>query len=441
MRHWPGLDKTEVFLSLKISHDLFNQSQEFFPGGVNSPVRAFRSVGGNPLFIKRAKGAYLWDEDDQKYVDYVGSWGPAILGHADEEVLEHISSRLHLGLSFGAPTRSETELAQLIQNILPSMEMMRFVSSGTEACMSAIRVARGFTSREKIIKFEGNYHGHGDMLLVKAGSGVATFGLPDSAGVTKGVAGSTLTAPYNDLAATEALFNANPEQIAAVILEPIVGNAGFIRPSSEFLKGVESLCRAHNTLLIFDEVMTGFRTSLKGVQGIYQIKPDLVTLGKVVGGGMPLAVYGGRRDVMSVVAPLGPVYQAGTLSGNPIAVAAGIKTLEILSRPGKFEKLTSTTLTLVDGLREIAKKHKIPFQADCEGGMFGFFFNEAPVRNFQEAKTSNVELFKKVFHGMLAKGVYLAPSAFEAGFVSLAHSPEDIRFTVDSFDQVLGSVK
>lgn len=428
-------------LQTETSQELFQIAQDYFPGGVNSPVRAFRSVGGHPLFIKKAKGAYLWDEDDNRYVDYVGSWGPAILGHADDEVLDYIRSKLSLGLSFGAPSRAETELAQMIQGILPSMEMMRFVSSGTEACMSAIRVARGFTKREKIIKFEGNYHGHGDMLLVKAGSGVATFGLPDSAGVTQGVAGSTLTAAYNNLAEVEALFNANPAEVAAVIIEPIVGNAGFIRPNSQFLLGLQNLCKKHGALLIFDEVMTGFRTSLKGVQGIYQIKPDLVTLGKVVGGGMPLAVYGGRREIMNVVAPLGPVYQAGTLSGNPIAVAAGLKTLQLLSTPGRFEKLSLMTRSLVDGMKEIARKHNVPFQADSEGGMFGFFFREETVRNYQDAKLSNVEVFKKVFHGMLSRGIYLAPSAFEAGFVSLAHTSQDISLTLDSFDHVLGNIK
>ena len=424
----------------EVSGTLFREAELLFPGGVNSPVRAFRSVGGHPLFIKRAKGAYLWDEDGNKYIDYVGSWGPAILGHAHDEVVAAVKDRVELGLSYGAPSKEESELARAIQKILPSMEMMRFVSSGTEACMAAIRLARGYTKRTKILKFEGNYHGHADMLLVRAGSGVATFGLPDSAGVPEGVAQATLTAPFNDLDAVKALFKANPKEIAAVILEPIVGNAGFIRPKDHFLAELRKICTEEGALLIFDEVMTGFRVHLNGAQGLFNIVPDLVTLGKVVGGGMPLAVYGGRRDIMQFIAPIGPVYQAGTLSGNPVAVASGLKTLEVLSRPGNFSTLRNRTQQLVSGMIEIARKHKTPFQADCEGGMFGLFFLDRPVYDFAGAKGCNVDLFKAFFHAMLDEGIYFAPSAFEAGFVSLAHTEADISKTVSAFDRVLGRI-
>ena len=428
-------------LSRKQSEIHFVEAQACFPGGVNSPVRAFRSVGGTPVFVKRAKGAYIWDEDGNRYLDFVGSWGTAILGHAHDEVLDFVKYRMDNGLSFGAPTKEETELAVKVRQFFPALEMMRFVSSGTEACMASIRLARGFTGRSKIIKFEGNYHGHGDMLLVKAGSGVATFGLPDSAGVTAGVAQSTLTAPYNDIQAVQDLFAANPGDIAAVILEPIVGNAGFIRPQKSFLSDLRDLCSREGALLIFDEVMTGFRTHLGGVQALYNIKPDLVTLGKVVGGGMPLAVYGGRSDIMKMVAPLGSVYQAGTLSGNPVAVACGLKTLEILGRPGNFAQISLRTGELVTGMKDIAAKHHVAFQADHEGGMFGFFFAKDPVFNFSDAKKCNVDLFKSAFHSLLDGGHYFAPSAFEAGFVSLAHKPEDIKNAIACFDRTLDALK
>lgn len=431
---------TQSKRSCEVSAKLFKEAEQLFPGGVNSPVRAFKSVGGHPLFIKRAKGAYVWDEDGNKYIDYVGSWGPAILGHGHDEVLTAVRDRIELGLSYGAPSKEESELAKAIQKILPSLEMMRFVSSGTEACMAAIRLARGFTKRAKILKFEGNYHGHADMLLVKAGSGVATFGLPDSAGVTERVAEATLTVPFNDIQAVKAMFEANRNEIAAVILEPIVGNAGFIRPKGQFLSELREVCTKEGTLLIFDEVMTGFRVHLTGAQGLFKISPDLVTLGKVVGGGMPLAVYGGRKDIMKWIAPSGPVYQAGTLSGNPIAVASGLKTLEVLSRPGNFTTISERTKQLVNGMIEISKKHKVPFQADFEGGMFGFFFIDKPVYDFAGAKGSNVERFKTFFHAMLDEGVYLAPSAFEAGFVSLAHTEADISSTISAFDRVLGRI-
>lgn len=419
------------------SRSLFADATTVIPGGVNSPVRAFKSVGGDPLFIRRASGSRLWDADNNEYIDYVGSWGPAIAGHAHPEVLKTINDIAANGISFGAPTELETQLARTVIKHLPSIEMIRFVSSGTEACMSVLRVARAFTGRSRIIKFEGCYHGHGDMLLVKAGSGAATLGVPDSPGVPAGTAADTLTVPYNDLGSVAALFEKYPEEIAALIIEPIVGNSGFIRPDHGFLEGLRSLCTKHGALLIFDEVMTGFRVGISGVQGLHHISPDLTCLGKVIGGGMPLAAYGGRRDVMAKVAPSGPVYQAGTLSGNPVAVSCGLKTLEIISRPGFFEQLSRRTRTLVDGLKLCAQRNDLPFSADCEGGMFGFFFNKGPVRNFADAKLSDIDRFKKFFWGMMERGVYLAPSAFEAGFVSGAHSDDDIARTLDFADQVM----
>jgi glutamate-1-semialdehyde 2,1-aminomutase len=351
--------------------------------------------------------------------------------------LKTISEVAVSGISFGAPTELETDLARAVIERLPSIEMIRFVSSGTEACMSVLRVARAFTRRSRIIKFEGCYHGHGDMLLVKAGSGAATLGVPDSPGVPPGTASDTLTVPYNDLGAVAALFEKHPEEVAALIIEPIVGNSGFIRPDVGFLEGLRSLCSKFGALLIFDEVMTGFRVGMQGVQGLHSISPDLTCLGKVIGGGMPLAAYGGRRDIMAMVAPSGPVYQAGTLSGNPVAVSCGLKTLEIISRPGFFDNLSRRTRMLVDGLRSCAERNEIPFAADCEGGMFGFFFNGRPVRNFTDAKTSDITRFKKFFWGMLENGVYMAPSAFEAGFVSAAHSDEDIQRTLEIADKVM----
>jgi glutamate-1-semialdehyde 2,1-aminomutase len=419
------------------SRSLFADASKVIPGGVNSPVRAFKSVDGEPLFIKRASGSKLWDADGNEYIDYVGSWGPAIVGHAHPEVLKTITDVAANGISFGAPTQLETELACAVIEKLPSIEMIRFVSSGTEACMSVLRVARAFTGRSRIIKFEGCYHGHGDMLLVKAGSGAATLGVPDSPGVPVGTASDTLTVPYNDLGAVAALFEKHPNEVAALIIEPIVGNSGFIRPDVGFLEGLRSLCTKFGALLIFDEVMTGFRVGMQGVQGLHNITPDLTCLGKVIGGGMPLAAYGGRRDIMAKVAPSGPVYQAGTLSGNPVAVSCGLKTLEIISRPGFFEQLSRRTRSLVDGLKACAKHHDLPFNADCEGGMFGFFFNARPVHNFSDAKTSDVAKFKKFFWGMMEHGVYMAPSAFEAGFVSGAHSDDDIARTLEIADKVM----
>jgi glutamate-1-semialdehyde 2,1-aminomutase len=423
--------------SLKKSSALFEEACAVIPGGVNSPVRAFRSVDGQPIFIKRALGSRLWDEDGNDYIDYIGSWGPAILGHAHPDVVGVISETASGGISFGAPTIRETELANTVQKLIPSMEMVRFVSSGTEACMSVLRVARAFTGRTKILKFEGCYHGHGDMLLVKAGSGAATMGVPDSAGVPTSVASDTLTVAFNDLGAVAGTFERYPEEVAAIIVEPIVGNSGFIRPAAGFLEGLRDLCDRYKALLIFDEVMTGFRVALGGVQSIHGITPDLTCLGKVIGGGMPIAAYGGRRDVMSQVAPLGPVYQAGTLSGNPVAVASGLKTIELISEHKFFECLSTKTKKLTDGLRLVAHSNKIDFYADCEGGMFGFFFQKGPVRNYLEAKSSNLELFKKFFWGMIAGGVYLAPSPFEAGFVSGAHSDADIEYTIELADKVM----
>jgi glutamate-1-semialdehyde 2,1-aminomutase len=412
------------------SSRLFSEASRVIPGGVNSPVRAFKSVDGQPLFIKRAQGSKLWDVDGHEYIDYVNSWGPAIVGHAHPEVLQVIAEASRSGISFGAPTEAETTLAKVIISHVPSIEMIRFVSSGTEACMAVLRVARAFTKRDKILKFEGCYHGHGDMLLVKAGSGAATMGVPDSPGVPSHVAASTLTVPFNDLGAVAGIFDRYPDEIAGVIVEPIVGNSGFIRPIEGFLEGLREICTKFGAVLIFDEVMTGFRVGLGGVQALHDVTPDMTCLGKVIGGGMPLAAYGGRRDIMSLVAPSGPVYQAGTLSGNPLAVACGLKTLEIVARPGFFANLTQRTSDLVQGLTAHAREFSLPFVSDHEGGMFGFFFRKDRVANFSEAKTSNVDMFKRFFWGCLERGVYLAPSPFEAGFTSGAHSKTDIDETL-----------
>jgi glutamate-1-semialdehyde 2,1-aminomutase len=422
------------------SQQLFLEAQKFFPGGVNSPVRAFRAVGLNPPFIEKAQGAYIWDADGQKYIDYVASWGPAILGHSHPEVIKAIKDSLENGLSFGAPTEQETALAKWIQKFFPSMEMMRLVSSGTEACMSALRLARGFTGRHKIIKFSGCYHGHADMLLAKAGSGVATFGLPDSQGVPAQVAQDTLIVQYNDIEHVESLFKKCGDEIAAVIVEPIAGNMGFVRGTGAFLGGLRRLTEQHDALLIFDEVMTGFRAHPGGVQALAKIKPDITTLGKILGGGMPIAAYGGRRDIMEKIAPLGPVYQAGTLSGHPSSVAAGIKTLEILGR-SNFEELSAKTSKLCEGFDKMAQKHQLPFVCESEGGMFGFFFADEPVDSFEKAKECHIELFKAFFGAMLDEGIYLAPSAYEAGFVSFAHTLGDIDRTIQAADQAMAKVK
>lgn len=427
-------------MNIEKSRAAMRAAKAIIPGGVNSPVRAFGSVGGDPIFIARGSGAHLDDIDGNRYIDYVGSWGPMILGHAHPEVVNAVKVILGNGFSFGAPTEGETQLAQAVQRAFPSMDMMRFVSSGTEACMSALRVARAFTGRDKILKFTGCYHGHADMLLVKAGSGALTLGLPDSPGIPEGATRHTLTAPYNDLEAAKNVFKANAGELAAVILEPIVGNAGFIRPVDGYLEGLRALCTEAGTVLIFDEVMTGFRVAMGGMQELAKIRPDMTTLGKVIGGGMPIGAYGGRRDIMSRVAPEGPVYQAGTLSGNPVAVSCGLKTLEILGRPGQFKKLSETTRRLVQGLKERAGRHGIQLTVDSEGGMFGFFFHAGPVRSLEEAKLCDTSRFKSFFQGMLKRGVYLAPSAFEAGFVSLAHSDADLEATWKAADEVFAEM-
>ncbi|WP_244913185.1 glutamate-1-semialdehyde 2,1-aminomutase [Phormidesmis priestleyi] len=419
------------------SEEIFAAAQKLMPGGVSSPVRAFKSVGGQPIVFDHVKGAYAWDVDGNQYIDYIGSWGPAICGHAHPEVLKALHETLEKGTSFGAPNVLENVLAERVIDAVPSVEMVRFVNSGTEACMSVLRLMRAFTGREKIIKFEGCYHGHADMFLVKAGSGVATLGLPDSPGVPKSTTNSTLTAPFNNLEAVKALFAANPGEIAGVILEPVVGNAGFIPPDAGFLAGLRELTRENDALLIFDEVMTGFRIAYGGAQEKFGITPDLTTLGKVIGGGLPVGAYGGRKDIMAMVAPAGPMYQAGTLSGNPLAMAAGIKTLELLRQPGTYELLDRITTRLTQGLLSVAKETG---HAACGGsisGMFGFFFTEGPVHNYEDAKKCDLAKFGRFHRAMLEQGVYLAPSQFEAGFTSLAHTDEDIDRTIAAAQSVM----
>ncbi|MEH2172542.1 MAG: glutamate-1-semialdehyde 2,1-aminomutase [Nostoc sp.] len=419
------------------SEEIFAAAQKLMPGGVSSPVRAFKSVGGQPIVFDRVLGAYIWDVDGNQYIDYVGSWGPAICGHTHPEVIAALHDALHKGTSFGAPCYLENVLAQMVIDAVPSIEMVRFVNSGTEACMAVLRLMRAFTGREKAIKFEGCYHGHADMFLVKAGSGIATLGLPDSPGVPKSVTSNTLTAPFNDLEAVKVLFEQNPGEIAGVILEPVVGNAGFIPPAAGFLEGLRKLTQEHGALLVFDEVMTGFRIAYGGVQQKFGVIPDLTTLGKVIGGGLPVGAYGGRQEIMSMVAPAGSVYQAGTLSGNPLAMTAGIKTLELLQQPGTYEYLDRITKRLTEGMLEIAQETG---HAACGGqisGMFGFFFNEGPVRNYEDAKKSDLSKFARFHRGMLEHGVYLAPSQFEAGFTSLAHTEADIDRTLEAARTVL----
>ncbi|WP_414690127.1 glutamate-1-semialdehyde 2,1-aminomutase [Nostoc sp.] len=419
------------------SEEIFAAAQKLMPGGVSSPVRAFKSVGGQPIVFDRVLGAYIWDVDGNQYIDYVGSWGPAICGHTHPEVIAALHDALHKGTSFGAPCYLENVLAQMVIDAVPSIEMVRFVNSGTEACMAVLRLMRAFTGREKAIKFEGCYHGHADMFLVKAGSGIATLGLPDSPGVPKSVTSSTLTAPFNDLEAVKVLFEQNPGEIAGVILEPVVGNAGFIPPAAGFLEGLRKLTQEHGALLVFDEVMTGFRIAYGGAQEKFGVIPDLTTLGKVIGGGLPVGAYGGRQEIMSMVAPAGSVYQAGTLSGNPLAMTAGIKTLELLQQPGTYEYLDRITKRLTEGMLEIAKETG---HAACGGqisGMFGFFFNEGPVHNYEDAKKSDLSKFARFHRGMLEHGVYLAPSQFEAGFTSLAHSEADIDRTLEAARTVM----
>jgi glutamate-1-semialdehyde 2,1-aminomutase len=423
------------------NQQLFERARARIPAGVNSPVRAFRSVGGTPRFIARAEGAYLWDAEGTRYIDYVGSWGPAIVGHAHPAVIRAVQERAALGLSFGAPTELEVEFAETLCRLLPSMELVRLVSSGTEATMTAIRLARGYTGRDAIIKFEGCYHGHADSLLVKAGSGALTFGQPSSAGVPADVVAHTLVLTYNDLDGVEAAFKAHPAGIAGIIVEPVAGNMNLIKPQPGFLEGLRRLCDQYGAVLIFDEVMTGFRVHPRGVQGLTGITPDLTTLGKVIGGGMPVGAFGGKRAIMEKIAPLGPVYQAGTLSGNPVAVAAGLATLALIENQTFFERLAVITGSLVDGMTAAARAAGIPFAGTSVGGMFGIYFAPDVPKSYAEVMRCDAERFGRFFHGMLEAGVYLAPSAFEAGFVSAAHTEADIAATVAAAAQVFATLK
>ena len=422
------------------SEEIFAAAQKLMPGGVSSPVRAFKSVGGQPIVFDRVQGAYIWDVDGNQYIDYVGTWGPAICGHAHPEVLNGLKEVLEKGTSFGAPCVLENTLAKMVIDAVPSIEMIRFVNSGTEACMAVLRLMRAFTGRDKVIKFEGCYHGHADMFLVKAGSGVATLGLPDSPGVPKHVTKNTLTAPYNDLETVKKLFEENPDQISGVILEPVVGNSGFIVPDAGFLEGLRMITKENGALLVFDEVMTGFRIAYGGAQEKFNVTPDLTTLGKIIGGGLPVGAYGGRQDIMSMVAPAGPMYQAGTLSGNPLAMTAGIKTLELLKKPGTYDQLNKITKRLADGLLNIAKETNNDIWGGHISAMFGIFFNKGPVHNYDDAKKSDLTKFSKFHRGMLEHGIYLAPSQFEAGFTSLAHTEEDIDRTLAAAKKVMSSL-
>lgn len=421
--------------------ELFERACKTIPGGVNSPVRAFRSVGGTPRFIQRAQGAHVWDADGKRYIDYVGSWGPAILGHAHPEVIRAVQQAAENGLSFGAPTEAEIEIAEAIVARMPSMEQVRLVSSGTESTMSAIRLARGYTGRSRIIKFEGCYHGHADSLLVKAGSGMLTFGNPTSSGVPAEFIQHTLVLDFNDLDTVSAAFAKYPDDIACVIVEPIAGNMNLVKPRDGFLEGLRELCTRYGAVLIFDEVMTGFRAGPRGVQGLTGVQPDLTTLAKVIGGGMPVGAFGGRKDIMTHIAPLGGVYQAGTLSGNPVAVAAGLTTLRLLDEPGFYDKLAQRSAQLTKGLEERARAAGIPFCADYVGGMFGLYFRDSIPTSFAEVSESDVEMFKRFFHGMLERGVHFAPSAFEAGFVSGAHDTDVIEETLKIAETVFASLK
>lgn len=418
------------------SRELMARARELFPGGVNSPVRAFGGVGGEPFVVARGEGARIWDADGNEYIDYVLSWGPLVLGHAAPVVLDALRETMERGTSFGIPTELEVTLAELVQQRMPHVEMMRFVSSGTEATMSALRLARAATGRDMLLKFDGCYHGHADSFLVRAGSGVATLGLPNSPGVPVALAALTLTAPFNDVHAVEELLRAHGDRVAAIFVEPIVGNAGFIAPDAAFLPALRRLATEHGALLVFDEVMTGFRVAPGGAAEYFGITPDLTTLGKVIGGGLPVAAYGGRRDLMALVAPSGPMYQAGTLSGNPLAMAAGIATLTALT-PELHARIAQRTRALVEGLRHIAARRGVPFTADSAGSMFGFFFRAEPVRSYADARTADVELFRRFFHAALDRGVYLAPSAFEAGFTSAAHGDAEIALTLERLDEAL----
>ena len=425
-----------------MTSNLFEAAKRHIPGGVNSPVRAFKGVGGDPIFVARAEGPYFYDPDGKRYIDYVGSWGPMVLGHAHPEVLKAVHAAVDRGLSYGAPTAIETAMADKVCELVPSMDLVRMVSSGTEATMSAIRLARGFTVRDKLIKFEGCYHGHADSLLVKAGSGALTLGVPSSPGVPAALADHTLTLPYNDSQAVIETFEKLGEQVACIIVEPVAGNMNCVPPAPGFLQTLRAMCDRYGAVLIFDEVMTGFRVALGGAQALYGIKPDLTTLGKVIGGGMPVGAFGGRREIMEKLAPLGPVYQAGTLSGNPVAMAAGLKTLELIAVPGFFETLSEKTSYLMDGVKQRAAKAGIPFATNRVGGMFGLFFSAAgSVQNFADVMACDVERFKRFFHGMLGEGVYLAPSAFEAGFVSAAHDQTVLDATLAAAERVFARIE
>ena len=428
-----------------LNQTLFDRARQVIPGGVNSPVRAFRAVGGTPRFVKRAQGAYFWDANDQRYIDYIGSWGPMILGHGHPAVLQAVQKAAMDGFSFGAPTEREIELVEALLKLMPSMDMVRLVSSGTEAGMSALRLARGATGRSKIIKFEGCYHGHADALLVKAGSGLATFGNPTSAGVPPEVVQHTLVLEYNNITQLEEAFALHGKELACLMIEPIAGNMNFVRASVPFMRRCRELCTQHGALLVFDEVMTGCRVALGSAQSVYAqsipgFEPDVTVLGKVIGGGMPLAAFGGKRAVMEQLAPLGPVYQAGTLSGNPVATACGLATLHEISKPGFFDALSAKTRSLVDGLTQAAKKTGVPFSADCQGGMFGFFLLPELPQNYAKVMTSDSPRFNKLFHGLLDRGVYIAPALYEAGFVSSAHTDQDIADTVAAAEEVFASL-
>ena len=423
------------------SEALFAEAQKYIPGGVNSPVRSFKAVGGTPPFIARGKGSRVWDVDGNEYIDYLGSWGPLVLGHAHPTIIEVLKKTAEGGTSFGAPVEQEVELAKMICEGLPSVESVRLVSSGTEACMSAIRLARAFTSRDKIIKFAGCYHGHADGLLVKAGSGALTHGIPTSAGVPESYASETLVADYNDIESVERFFEANPGGIAAIIIEPVAGNMGVVLPREGFLAALRKITQDNDALLIFDEVITGFRVGPNGAQGLYGIAPDITTMGKIIGGGLPVGAYGGRKDVMGMVAPLGAMYQAGTLSGNPLAVSAGIATLTELQKPGAFERLDSLAQRLTDGLTKAFQAVEIPSTINRVGSMFTGFFNPGPVEGLANAEGSDTEMYGRYFHAMQEQGVYIAPSQFEAGFVSIAHTEADINATIAKAEAVLSSLR
>ncbi len=423
------------------SDKLFASAKQFMPGGVNSPVRAFKAVSGTPIFIKKASGPYLYDSEGTQYIDYVGSWGPMILGHAHPDVIQAVQQTANNGLSFGAPTEIETQMASKICELLPSIEKVRMVSSGTEAAMSAIRLARAYTGRDKIVKFEGGYHGHADSLLVKAGSGALTLGVPTSPGVPVDLAQHTVTLSYNDINQLKDVFSDIGDQIAAIIVEPIAGNMNCVPGTNEFLNTLRAVCNEHKSILIFDEVMTGFRVALGGAQSLYNITPDLTLLGKVIGGGMPVGAFGGKQEIMDQIAPDGPVYQAGTLSGNPIAMTTGLTTLELISESGFFESLENKTKMLVDGLSEVATNQNIPFTTNHKGGMFGLFFsNENKIDSFEKVMNCKQKNFNKFFHGMLEEGIYLAPSSFEAGFVSSAHTNDDIDATISAAEKVFSKL-